>query len=98
MSRTKTITVVVSEDLDPATVSSRTVFIKLRGASQKIKATVSYDPGRELIRINPAKKLGAQSTYRVTVTPGVHDLAGNRFDGNTSRSGFQNLRWTFTTD
>lgn len=97
VARGRDIVVGVSEDLDPVTVNRATVYLKRRGSQVRVKASLAYDRVTKLISIDPVKKLRAGANYRVTITTGVHDLAGNRFDGKTTVFGFQNHRWNFTT-
>ena len=47
--------------------------------------------------IDPARRLRHHTTYKVAVTAGVKDLAGNALDQKPSVAGNQKATWTFTT-
>ncbi|MCL4828457.1 MAG: Ig-like domain-containing protein, partial [Caldilinea sp.] len=64
----------VSEPLDTATVHAGTVTLTRGGAA--VAASVAFDGGVNQIVLYPRTALGA-GEYRVTVTTGVKDAAGN---------------------
>ena len=77
---------VASERLDAATVTKRTV--KLTADGKKVRAMVSYSAAKAKVVLKPAKALTAGTTYKVTISPKVTDLAGN---------GFSTKPWRFRT-
>ena len=74
-----------NEALDPSTVSTTTLILK-QGATL-IPATVTYYG--TTATIDPSSNLATNTTYNVTITTQVTDLAGNPLANN--------FTWTFTT-
>jgi hypothetical protein len=91
-----TVAIRLSEAVASATVSRSSAYLVEAGSTRKVRAVVRYDAVRHRITIDPRADLAAGTTYRVTVTTAVRDLAGNQLDQSTS-SGLQPKRWTFTT-
>ena len=85
------LTVLFSEAVDPATVSTST--IELRNPSNVVVAsTVTYDGATRTATLRPNATLSSSTTYTATVkggTSGVKDLAGNPLGAN--------FTWSFTT-
>ncbi|MGD8747439.1 MAG: Ig-like domain-containing protein, partial [Balneolaceae bacterium] len=79
------IEVTFSEPMNSSTITNTTFSITLNGSS--VKGKISYSG--EIASFNPDKNLEFGSTYTVTVTTGVQDLAGNNMTSNVS--------WNFTT-
>ena len=92
----KTVVARLSERAGGSSVSGASAFITRLGSTRKIRAVVTYDAARQRIAINPRAELSSSTTYRVTVSTAVKDLAGNRLD-QSPRKGLQPKRWTFTT-
>lgn len=69
---------IFSEQLEPSTVTSSTVYLQKAGGSA-ISATVSLDfmEGKQRATITPANPLEYNTQYYFVVTAGVTDLAGN---------------------
>jgi uncharacterized protein (TIGR03437 family) len=68
-----TIQIVFNEPLDPATVGSTTST--LANGSTLLPATVAYDSTRNLVTLTPGGVLRPQTTYTVTVSALVRNLA-----------------------
>ena len=87
----------VSEALDARTVTSKRVYLKAKGSSKKVKATVTYSATGKSIVLKPKSKLKHGKKYTVTATTAVKDLAGNSLDGVPAKAAAQPLRFSFTT-
>jgi hypothetical protein len=85
-----------SERLRRSSVHKRAVVLKKEGSSEKVRATLTYLPGKQRIRLDPKRNLDRRSTYRVVLKSSIKDMAGNRFDAKP-KPGMQSLRWTFRT-
>lgn len=94
---TTKVKVKVSEALKSSTVTKKTVFLKAKGSSDKVKAKVTYNSSKKMIVLTPNKALKKNKKYNVTVTTKVKDVAGNAFDAKPSKSGAQALKFSFTT-
>jgi subtilisin-like proprotein convertase family protein len=95
--RTATVTVTVSEAIDHASVTRKSVVLKRVGRPGRVRATVGYDAARNQIVLEPRRKLAADARYRVVVTTKVVDLVGHAWDQSTGKAGPQPLRWSFRT-
>ena len=62
-----------------------------------VRSQLRYDADTKSVIINPRNELAANARYKVVIGTGVKDLAGNRLDQNTARSGNQAKVWRFTT-
>jgi hypothetical protein len=85
VSRNKILTVVFSEDMDPLTLTTST--FTLDSAGFEVDGVV--EPSGSSVTFTPSALLSAGTTYRVTITTGAADVAGNNLASN--------LVWTFTT-
>lgn len=86
-----------SEPLRGGTVSRSTATLVRAGSTAAtVKATVRYQPARQLIVLNPKQDLESGTTYRVAIATKVTDLAGNRLD-QKRRARLQPMQWSFTT-
>ncbi len=70
----------------PATVGRPTAYLVAKGSTKHVRATVGYRGGA--VVVDPKRKLREHTTYRVVITSGIRDLAGNALVGTT---------WRFTT-
>jgi|GEM_PF-3405620 len=70
------IRVAFSEDIDEGSVNSASVYLTATGSTTKISAVYSVTGGNKAI-INPASSLTYSTTYKVSVTSAVKDMAGN---------------------
>jgi subtilisin-like proprotein convertase family protein len=84
--------VVVTEALDPTTLSKQTAVLKRNGV--RVKSWITYIDSRRTIVLKPRKPLKS-GDYRVVVKTSVTDVVGNRFDAS-KKAGLQQLTWTFT--
>src|SRR5437867_4359772 len=81
----ETITASFSEPMDPSTINTST-FAVMQGTTP-VAGTVSYANGTATF--TPADNLTPLTTYTVTISTGVRDLAGNPLTSDMS--------WSFTT-
>ena len=92
----RTVAARLTEGAAGRTVSVSSAYLTRLGSTTKVRAVVRYDASRRRITINPRSDLAGATTYRVTISTTVTDLAGNKLDQST-RKGLQPKRWTFTT-
>jgi hypothetical protein len=90
------ITATFSEAMNVNSINGTTFKLMKAGTTTVIGAVVSYDPTTKKAILNPNANLQLGTKYKVVVTTGVTDLAGNRLDQNSSLSGLQQKAWTFT--
>jgi hypothetical protein len=83
--RASTVTVGFSE---PVTGVGRATLTLSTGNGAAVAATVRYDGASGTATLDPTPTLKAGTRYRVTLTTGIRDAAGNRLAATT---------WTFTT-
>lgn len=77
------IVVTFSEDMDGTSINSTTVTLtKVAGGSQ-VSGEVSYNPSTETLTFDPTANLTAGTSYRLTLTTGVKDNAGNPLEQET---------------
>jgi subtilisin-like proprotein convertase family protein len=93
---TSRVKVKASERLASASVTGKTVFLKAKGSSQRVRAKVAYVASSRTIVLTSRHHLGHHTKYRVTVKA-VRDLAGNSWDQKPGKAGAQALTYTFTT-
>ncbi len=94
---TSQVKIKASEALKGSTVTAKTVFLKAKGSSKKVKAKVSYNASGKSIVLKPKSSLDKGTKYTVTVTTRVLDVAGNGFDAKPAKAGAQALKFSFTT-
>ena len=87
----------VSEALKASTITKRTVFLKAKGSSTKVKAKLKYNAVGKTIVLIPKSSLKKHTKYTFTATTGVKDLAGNPLDGAAGKPGAQKVKFSFTT-
>jgi hypothetical protein len=73
------ISVTFSENMDAATIDSNTLHLD-NGAT----CSVSYDAGTRTATLTPLADLNEDTTYTVTVTTGVQDMAGNPLQADST--------------
>ena len=86
-----------SEPLRPASIIGANVKLVRVATGATVRSRLRYDPDTKSVVINPRNDLAANARYKVVVGTGVKDLAGNRLDQSTARSGNQAKVWRFTT-
>jgi subtilisin-like proprotein convertase family protein len=86
-----------SENVRRSTLTAKTVMLVRKGTTARLPATLTYDRATHSVTIDPSRRLRHHTTYRVVVTTGVKDLAGNGLDQKPTVAGNQKARWTFTT-
>jgi len=88
---TTLIAMTFSENMDATTINSPATNITVSSSSGSIAGTIAYDAsGTRRATFTPTANLAYGTTYTVTVTTGVRDLAGN---AKASPS----TTWSFTT-
>jgi hypothetical protein len=84
-------------DGDPSTINPTTFKLLEKGSTTtEIAATVSYQPSTETATLDPTTSLKSGVTYKVVVSTGAQDVAGNPLDQNPAAAGFQQESWLFT--
>ena len=96
-STTANVTAKTSEAVRKLTVTKANAFIVVAGTTTHLKAKVTWKAGSHRIVLNPKTNLAHGTTYQVTITTKVLDLAGNPLDQNKSKAGVQKKTWKFTT-
>ena len=86
-----------SEPVRPVTIVGANVKLVRVATGATVRARLRYDADTKTVIINPRRDLAANARYKVVIGTGVRDLAGNRLDQNTARSGNQAKVWRFTT-
>jgi subtilisin-like proprotein convertase family protein len=87
----------LSEKVRKGTVTASTAKVMRKGSTKVVSAAVRYDATTRTVTVDPAAKLKAGTTYKVVVTTGVRDLAGNALDQKPAKTGLQKAVWSFTT-
>ena len=103
------LTATFSEEMDPKTLvttptdpanpnvgTSTTFKLMKAGTTNLIGAVVSYDPTTKKATLNPNANLRRGTKYKVEMSTGAQDVAGNALDQNGSLSGSQPKEWVFT--
>lgn len=88
--RNTQLSITFSEALDPATVTLNTVLLTQGGAGD-VQRSLQWEAATKTLFVRPVTLLGSTTDdyqYRVELTEGVKDLAGNRL---------QAAQWYFTT-
>lgn len=86
-----------SEPVRPTTITRTTVRLLVGRKATPVKARLRYHADRHRVVLTPRRALRAATTYRVTVTTRIKDLAGNRLDQVPGKAGLQKATWTFRT-
>ncbi|MBF4762993.1 Ig-like domain-containing protein [Nocardioides islandensis] len=87
----------VSEALNASTITTKTVYLKAKGSSKKVKAKLKYNAAGKTIVLTPKSALKHNKKYTFTATPGVKDVSGNPLDGAAGKPGAQKVTFSFTT-
>jgi uncharacterized repeat protein (TIGR01451 family) len=77
-----------SEPLDPATLTSATVYLAAPGG-QQVSGEVVFIAGPDRVEFRPGQPLRPGTFYTVTITTGVRDTSGNALAAT--------YQWSFTT-
>jgi hypothetical protein len=67
------------------------------GSSRPIPATVTCNRALAIVRVEPLHPLRPGTRYRVVMSTGFRDIAGNRADQDATKAGRQPAMWRFTT-
>jgi hypothetical protein len=71
--------------MDPDTINNRT-FMVSDADGVPVVGSITYDRGTYIATFSPDRLLAYSTTYVVTITVGVHDLAGNPLPAEISSS------------
>ena len=80
------VTVTFSEPMDPATINTTTISLAPTSGGSAVAATVSYDAATNTATLNPTADLAYNTSYTLTVTTGVKDVAGNALAAQSTSS------------
>jgi Concanavalin A-like lectin/glucanases superfamily/Bacterial Ig-like domain len=87
-----TVTAMFNKDMDPATVTGSTFFV--RAGTSNVAATVSYSTGTRTATLTPSSALAAGTSYTATVKGGATDPRVKDLQGTALASDYT---WTFST-
>jgi Tol biopolymer transport system component len=85
-----------SEAMRASSINGQTFKLFRNGSTTKVGASVSYSAGTHKATLKPTNSLRRGVTYKVVVTTGAKDLAGNQLDQTRNLSGLQQKVWFFT--
>ncbi len=74
---TAAVTVTFSEAMDPTTISTSTITLKVTATGAAVPGTVSYNTSSHVATFLPSASLAQATGYTLTVAPSVKDVAGN---------------------
>ena len=83
------VTVTFSEPMDPATINTTNITLRHTVTNGLVAASVTYNAATNTATLDPTNNLANDSSYTITVTTGVKDVAGNALAANSTS--------TFTT-
>ena len=86
-----------SEPVRPSTLTRTMVRLVRKGGAKPVRAKLAYDAERRRVVLDPRSALRPATTYVVTITTGVRDVAGNQLDQDPGRDGRQKATWKFRT-
>jgi hypothetical protein len=93
-----------SEKMSPTSITKSTFKlykVTSSGTTQVTNVTVTLSSDSLTATLNPfgssTTQLAARTKYKVVVTTGAKDIAGNALDQNSTTAGNQQKSWTFTT-
>ena len=86
--RASAIVVTFSEALNPSTVTSVNVLLRRAGVSD-VQREIRWEAASRTVYIKPKTLLALDTQYKVTLTRGLKDAAGNELP--------QQEEWSFTT-
>jgi hypothetical protein len=69
--------VTFSEPMDPATITTSTITLTPTSGGSPVAAVVTYDGATNTAKLDPTANLLNNTSYTITVTTGVKDVAGN---------------------
>jgi methionine-rich copper-binding protein CopC len=75
-----------SEAIDQSTITATTVSLKNTNTSAVVVATLTYDVGTNKVTLRPNGPLSNSTSYTLTITTGIKDLAGNALASNFTSS------------
>jgi hypothetical protein len=85
-----------SEAMKGASLNVNTFRLFKKGSTTALPAAVSYDAVAKKGVLNPKSNLQRGATYKVVVTTGARDMAGNQLDQDPNVAGSQSKTWFFT--
>src|SRR4029079_10755092 len=72
-----TVTVTFTEAMNPSTINSSTITLRVTASSAPVAVTVNYTAATNTATFTPSASLSGSTGYTLAVTTGAHDLAGN---------------------
>ena len=78
-----------SEKMLASSINAKTFKLLKKGSTTKVAASVTYDAATDRATLDPTNSLKKGVTYKVVVTTGAKDLAGNSLDQKPARAGLQ---------
>jgi len=79
-------TVTFSEPMNPSTINASTIALRVTSNGVAIPGSVSYNASTHVATFTPASQLGFSTSYTLSVTTGVQDVAGNAMSSPFSAS------------
>ena len=83
---TSSVTVTFSEPMNPNTLNTSSVVLKVTSSAALVDGTVAYDAGSKTARFTPRLPLAYGTSYILTVMNPASDVAGNGFSSPFSSS------------
>jgi hypothetical protein len=83
------VTVTFNEPMDPASINTTTITLTPTSGGSAVASTVTYNAGTNTATLDPTEDLAYNTSYTITVTTGVEDVAGNNLAAQSTS--------TFTT-
>jgi hypothetical protein len=78
-----------TEDIDPATISGSSYYLRRSSDGASVNATVDYSSSSRTAFLFTSNDLDPETSYTATITTAVTDLSGNHMS--------QDYQWSFTT-
>ena len=85
-----------SEAMMASSINQTTFKLFKKGSTTKLAASVSYDGATRKATLDPTNSLRLGTAYKVVVSTGAKDAAGNPLDQDTATTGPQQMTWLFT--
>jgi hypothetical protein len=92
---TSVLTVTFNEAMNAATISSSSITLTNNNITSDVAGSVSYDAGTRTATFTPTSNLFYNSSYTLTVTTAVKDVAGNAMAANYTAN-FNALQYVFS--
>lgn len=83
------------KEMRPASINTNTIKLFKTGTTTPLASRVTYDTEKKKATLDPDANLQHGAKYKVVVTTGARDLAGNKLDQDPTVSGNQSKVWFF---